>query len=196
MFKVGDKVRRKPEFRNESFWRYSIGLNANDGVFTVSDLISNGDIKLEEVGSTSFTNDRFELCSSSIQVGDVYKTKNGRSVRIICTDAKFNETPIIGLATLDVGKEMLMHFREDGTGSSNRNHLILPWNQFPEMETDWSKVKTDTLIKISNIDGCRYFSHYINDKVWYYAAGTTSRTYTDILQTYPEYCQLIEEPQK
>lgn len=192
MFKVGDKVRRKPEFQNDSFWLYSIGMNANDGAFTVSDLTSNGDIKLEEVGAgaPSFAKNCFELNSSSIQVGDVYKTKNGRSVRIICTDAKFNETPIIGLATIDVGKEMLMYFKADGTTLSD-NYLVLPWNQAPK--TDWSKVATDTLIKIINIDGYRYFSHYINDKVWYYAAGTTSRTYTDILPVGSEYCELIEE---
>lgn len=198
MIKVGDKVRRKANHR-DYFWCSTCYMSGHhiDGEFAVS-LVNEvvGSITIREF-DRYFDLNCFELAEQNkIKVGDVFKDGYGRSVRIIYTDAKGNLT-IVGLrmADGDNDKEIAIQYMENGITWTNEAHspenLILPWNQVPK--TDWSKVATDTLIKIINIDGYRYFSHYINDKVWYYAAGTTSRTYTDILPVGSEYCELIEE---
>ena len=45
-------------------------------------------------------------------------TRNGKSVRIICTDAK-RDFPVIGLITVKEGNECIEEFKENGKWSDN-----------------------------------------------------------------------------
>lgn len=63
-----------------------------------------------------------------IQIGDVYKTRDGRQVTIIWVDLKKNDQPIVGIVQYPNGSELAFSFSKDGTfipGKTNPADLLI-----------------------------------------------------------------------
>lgn len=191
--KVGDYVRRKQLVRNDMSWVYhcaSIDVKP-DRIFLVTSIefprltIKNNNNILKH-----FWIESFEVVEPEIQVGDVYLTKKGNSVRIVDTNRKNDcNRPIVGLVEKG-DEELCCCFTRDGVGSNL--DLILPWNQPPK--TDWSKVAVDTLIEVESLDGkkhLRYFSHHNSAGLWFYNDGKTSITRDYVVLFDPKKCKIV-----
>jgi hypothetical protein len=108
-----------------------------------------------------------------IKVGDVYKNKIGRSVRIVCTDRKGHPYPVVGL--LDRGhKETVELYTKSGAfiGESSSYDLILHAGPYDDWQVDdpiwvWETDADDPLP--------RYFAGIANDgRVLAWIGGATS----------------------
>ena len=78
-------------------------------------------------------------------------TKDGRSVRIICTD-KESDFPIVALIKCQDGKELVFSFTKEGEyfpGTSDNKDLFFA----PERHEGWAN--------IFNVDGCKHLDHKI-----------------------------------
>jgi hypothetical protein len=80
-----------------------------------------------------------------LEIGQDLKDGYGRSVRIIATDAKHPNGPIIGLVTTDRdGAEQLEAYRENGTMGGficTKRNLILP-RRFIDLENALSLIRS------------------------------------------------------
>lgn len=99
------------------------------------------------------------------------KVGTHESVRIICTDrvTRGDTFPFLGLRKDANGIEAVEYFDQEGRDPCGN----LSIEEVPQ--TDWNKVKVDTLIWVSNCP--RYFAGYEDGDVLFYSMGTTSLTY-------------------
>lgn len=200
MFKVGDKVQRAKAHTTE-WWNEIINTISDiplcpDGVFTISKIEHGNDtIRFRETGTYSFEAHKFDLVpytKNQIEVGDVFKTREGRNVRIICTDCKCGQLSVIGLIDCD-DTETAVAYNENGIDQWNSgDYLVLPWN---EPETDWSKVAVDTLIEVEvgSSKVLRYFSHTESDIVYLFNNGATSKTHCGVTGATKPCCKIHKE---
>ena len=195
MFKVGDKVKRSQG--NYAFCWKTICIDRQlcpDGVFTVSHIEKSNNIRCQELGCLSFEPSKFELVQKANQIrfGDIYKTQEGRIVRIICVDFKQSGQNIVGL--IDCGDtELVVVYDSNGKDKwDSPDCLVLPWD---ELDTDWSEVAVDTLIEIDygHTKVRRYFSHIEIDRVCFFRDGTTSKTCSGITAASKQYCKIYKE---
>ena len=100
-------------------------------------------------------------------------TRNGLTVRIICTDAK-DTFPIIGLVKGYCGTEYANSFKENGTHSDNYSQIKSPFDLFfaPVKKEGWinlyinvcGTVSTDTTVFPTKefAQASRKYQHYID----------------------------------
>lgn len=58
----------------------------------------------------------------NIELGKTYETRSGRTVRIVCVDAKNRDYPVVGLVMFEDGNETSQTFGSDGTYWIDRNN--------------------------------------------------------------------------
>lgn len=107
-------------------------------------------------------------------------------VRVICVDRK-GKFSCVGL------------YAEDGI---NKYEYILSFNSEGEyygdkiveevLGTDWSKVKRDSRITVDALYP-RYFSHYCDGMVYYFAEGKTSYTTCNVCVSTPDQVILVDK---
>ena len=100
-------------------------------------------------------------------------TRNGLTVRIICTDAK-DTFPIIGLVKGYCGTEYANRFKENGEHTDNYSHIKSPFDLFfaPVKKEGWinlyinvcGTVSTDTTVFPTKefAQASRKYQHYID----------------------------------
>ena len=122
-----------------------------------------------------------------------YRTVQGHyPARIICTDKKGHNSPIVVLA--DFGTyELVIELSQIGTDCLDDPFI----EEVPE--TDWNKVQIDTLIWVGLYETYypRYFAGYdpVKGQVKFFAEGCTSITTTrSPIYAHPSTCSL-EKPQ-
>ena len=85
-----------------------------------------------------------------IEVGKTYETRDGRLARVICTDRKFDDTPVVALVTNKGGQEWCYGYHSDGTSYCNsdcdliREHVPVTYRWYrvfghKEVGTAWEK---------------------------------------------------------
>ena len=199
MFKVGDKVRRKPEDR-AGFWSDVVARNncSVSVILTVSSISKPQNRICFEEFPRGYDMNRFEL-ADTIKVGDVYKNTNGEDVRIVCVDRADPEFPIIGLCKSVFGYESSESYTVTGkylfNSDTNCPDLILPWN---EPKTDWANVPVDAVVDIAigNHKAKQHFAKYEDGKVYVFHDGKSSKTVTSkahISFVSSKYCKLITD---
>jgi hypothetical protein len=72
-----------------------------------------------------------------IKVGDVYRTKNDRSVRIIATDRLGTDYPVIGLIKGTDDRENILSFTREGHSAGTNETLFNTDLILPECYDDW-----------------------------------------------------------
>lgn len=58
----------------------------------------------------------------NIELGKTYETRSGRTVRIVCVDAKNRDYPVVGLVMFEDGNEASRAFGSDGACWIGRNN--------------------------------------------------------------------------
>jgi hypothetical protein len=116
-----------------------------------------------------------------IEMGKTYRTRDGASVRILCTDRQFYAFPVLALASREWGEEVLS-FTKYGTGiatstsgsGGNKDDLI--------EVTPWDDVEVDTKIYVRKDESFtwlpRHFCRYdrATRRVYAFENGSTSFT--------------------
>lgn len=101
----------------------------------------------------------------NIELGKVYETRSGRTVRIVCVDAKNRDYPVVGLVMFEDGNEISQTFGSDGTYwiDRNNNAYDLVREHIP-VTYRWANVYEDTEVgnfnkteketRLDRLEGC------------------------------------------
>ena len=111
-----------------------------------------------------------------LEIGKIYLTISGCKVRILATDIKNENYPIIGALSFNNNEEEILSWTKEGkiyksSSEVNKDDLISEYSF-------WNDVKVDTKVLVRNYDSDewvkRYFAKYQDGHVYVYDFGATS----------------------
>ena len=111
---------------------------------------------------------------NKVEIGKKYRTRNGRAVRVLCTDAKDSTCPVIALVT-EGEVERVKHLTESGHYSDGG----LPEHAYDLIEASpWDDFKVDEPVMVREYSSAewarRYFAGVLDGRAATWANGVTS----------------------
>ena len=129
-----------------------------------------------------------------LEVDKTYLTRGGKKVRIIATDMRDKQYPVVGLINYP-DKEVVQGWTKSGRyydtpGRQSSDDVVSEYSF-------WNEVKVDTKVLVRNSKEDewvkRHFAKYEDSKVLYYPFGMTSYTSTHNNLPYSQYTKLYDE---
>ena len=111
---------------------------------------------------------------ATIEMGKQYKTRDGRSVRLLCTDCENKDYPVVAIIAYPCGNTDVYSYTAEGRylkdSGPDEGDLI--------EYSPWSDVAVDTKILVRGVGSWipRHFSHYADGFVHAWDSGWTSHT--------------------
>ena len=110
-----------------------------------------------------------------LEIGKTYVTRDGRKVRIVCTDRESKMFPVVGLVKTDAA-EMPVLYTTDGkmtvSGRENDYDIIKEYSPWDDVEVDTPVIVWDDCYE--HIKRKRYFAKYEDGTVYAFSSGSDS----------------------
>ena len=120
-----------------------------------------------------------------IEVGKIYLTRGGQKARVLCTDLKGTDYPVIcAIVDNNIGGETIYSYTTKGFRWEN--NITSGYNLVAEY-SPWNDIEIDTPIYVKEDSDWipRYFAKYENGMVFVWNCGQTSFTVTSNTHTTP-----------